>query len=169
MEFRKSELADVARIMQIINKAKASLKQAGIDQWQQGYPNEKVIETDIAFSESYVALLEGVIVGTVAITFGEEEHYDEIREGNWKNESGPYAVIHRIAVDPDYKGNGIAGFLISQAEMIGSGKIHSIRIDTHEVNIPMQRVIEKLGFHLCGKVNLPGCGSERLTFEKIVN
>ena len=39
MEFRKSELEDIPAIMQIINKAKIFLRDAGIDQWQKGYPN----------------------------------------------------------------------------------------------------------------------------------
>lgn len=165
MEFRKSVLEDIAGIMKVINKAKISLKEAGINQWQNGYPNEKVIEDDINRGESYVATIDGTIVGTVAITFDREPHYEAIREGQWMNQEGDYAVIHRIAVDNDYKGQGIAGFLIMQAEKIGEGKIQSIRIDTHEMNLPMQRVIQREGFVYCGKVDMVD-GSERVTFEK---
>lgn len=165
MEFRKSRLDDIDGIMNIINKAKISLKENGIEQWQNGYPNERVIEEDISRGESYVATIGDIIVGTVAITFDKEPHYNELREGEWKNQHGDYAVIHRIAVDNSYKGQGIAGFLISHAEEIGAGKIQSIRIDTHEMNLPMQSVIKKEGFVYCGKVNMVD-GSERLTFEK---
>lgn len=165
MEFRKSELEDVAEIMRMINKAKISLKATGIDQWQKGYPNEDVITEDIMRGESYVAVIDGKFVGTLAITFSAEHHYDTLRDGEWKNKDGYYAVIHRIAVDDDYKGKGIAGYLISQAEVLGNGRIQSIRIDTHENNLPMQRVIQKQGFEFCGKITLYD-GSDRLSFEK---
>lgn len=168
MEFRKSELDDIPGIMHIIEKAKLNLKDAGIDQWQNGYPNEAVIKEDITRGESYVALLHGNLVGTVAITFGVEHHYDTIRDGEWMNQDGFYAVIHRIAVDQDYKGKGIAGYLLSQAEVLGKDKIESIRIDTHEKNIPMQRAIKKQGFELCGKITLLD-GTDRITFEKWVD
>lgn len=164
MKFRKSNLEDVASIMYIIDKAKTSLKDSGIDQWQNGYPNEEVIKEDILRGESYVATLQDVVVGTVAITFGIEHHYDDIREGEWLTNDGEYGVIHRIAVDDDYKGKGIAGFLIDQAKVIGEGRIHSLRIDTHERNLPMQRAIMKAGFSYCGKVTIQD-GGERLTFE----
>lgn len=165
MEFRKSELEDVAEIMRMINKAKISLKATGIDQWQKGYPNEDVITEDIMRGESYVAVIDGKFVGTLAITFSAEHHYDTLRDGEWKNKDGYYAVIHRIAVDDDYKGKGIAGYLISQAEVLGNGRIQSIRIDTHENNLAMQRVIQKQGFEFCGKITLYD-GSDRLSFEK---
>lgn len=164
MKFRKSNLEDVPSIMHIINKAKTSLKASGIDQWQNGYPNEEVIKEDILRGESYVATLKGVVVGTVAITFGIEHHYEHIREGEWLNNDGEYGVIHRIAVDDDYKGKGIAGFLMNHAKVIGEGKIHSLRIDTHEKNLPMQRAIMKAGFSYCGKVTIQE-GGERFTFE----
>lgn len=167
MEFRKSKLEDITGIMHIINKAKISLKRAGIDQWQKGYPNEQVIQEDISKEESYVALIDGAIIGTVAITFSEEHHYDTLRDGEWLNKDASYAVIHRIAVDNDYKGKGIAGFLISQASILGAGKIQSIRIDTHEKNLPMQSAIMKQGFTLCGQITLLD-GTDRLTFEKII-
>ena len=165
MEFRKSELEDMPAIMHIINKAKVGLKTAGIDQWQTGYPNEEVIMEDIMRGESYVALMDGKFVGTVAITFSAEHHYDTLRDGEWKNKDGYYAVIHRIAVDDDSKGKGVAGYLITQAEVLGKGKIQSIRIDTHEKNLPMQRVIQKQGFDYCGKITLYD-GTDRMSFEK---
>lgn len=167
MEFRKSELEDIADIMCIINKAKITLKEAGINQWQTGYPNEEVIREDIIRSESCVALIDNQIVGTIAITFSKEHHYDTLRGGEWKNKDGTYAVIHRIAIDNDYKGKGIAGFLISQAEVLGKDLIQSIRIDTHENNIPMQNVIQKQGFGLCGYITLLD-GTDRLSFEKLI-
>ena len=47
MEFRKSTKADIGNIMKIIKQAQEYFRQNGIDQWQNNYPNQDVIENDI--------------------------------------------------------------------------------------------------------------------------
>ena len=54
MNFRKSTFDDIDRILKIIEKAKAELKKMGLDQWQKGYPNREVIESDVKKGISYV-------------------------------------------------------------------------------------------------------------------
>ena len=54
MNFRKSTFDDVDRILEIIEKAKIELRQLGLDQWQNGYPNREVIENDVKNGISYV-------------------------------------------------------------------------------------------------------------------
>ena len=51
MEFRKSVKSDIPKIMNIIKQAQAYFKNQNIDQWQNGYPNEKVINNDIENDE----------------------------------------------------------------------------------------------------------------------
>ena len=47
MTFRKTEAADLDGVMEIVRQAQASLKARGIDQWQNGYPNENTLREDI--------------------------------------------------------------------------------------------------------------------------
>ena len=47
MNFRKSQMEDVDRILELIKMAESSLKEMGIDQWQNGYPNREKIENDV--------------------------------------------------------------------------------------------------------------------------
>ena len=47
MEFRKSVKSDIPKIMNIIKQAQSYFKNQNIDQWQNGYPNENVINNDI--------------------------------------------------------------------------------------------------------------------------
>ncbi|WP_455935229.1 hypothetical protein [Haemophilus sp.] len=54
MEFRKSVKSDIPEIMGIIKQAQDYFKEKNIDQWQNGYPNEEVINNDIENEESYV-------------------------------------------------------------------------------------------------------------------
>ena len=56
MEFRKSTKNDVPKIMNIVKQAQNYFKEQGIDQWQNNYPNEEVINGDIENGDSYVML-----------------------------------------------------------------------------------------------------------------
>ena len=44
MEFRGAVFSDINKIMIIIKQAQEYLKQEGIDQWQNNYPNPEIIK-----------------------------------------------------------------------------------------------------------------------------
>lgn len=165
MNFRKSKKADVKSIMKIINQAQEYLKNQGIDQWQNNYPNEDVINTDISNGESYVLEKDGNIVATSVISFNKEKTYDVIHDGKWLTD-GECAVIHRIAVDNTCKGLGVSHKIIEYAEEMCKEKdINSIKVDTHRENLSMQNMLKKNGFKYCGVIYLAD-GAERVAFEK---
>lgn len=164
MIFRKTKTEDIPRVMEIINKGKAYFKSEGIDQWQNGYPNEETIETDINNGEGYILERDNEIVGTVAVSFNGEATYDKIYEGSWLT-SGDFGVIHRIAVDSDLKGEGLAGQIFKSVQALClKNSVHSIKIDTHKDNQSMRKSIAKNGFAYCGVIYLED-GSERVAFE----
>ncbi|GFN34932.1 GNAT family N-acetyltransferase [Tepidimicrobium xylanilyticum] len=167
MEFRKAIESDIDNIMNIIKQAQDYFKEQGIDQWQNNYPNPEVIREDIDRGYGYVLLKEGEIVGTVAVSFDGEKTYEKIYDGQWIS-NFDYAVIHRLAIDSYYKGQGLASIIIKNIEkMCLKENIKSIRIDTHEDNKSMQRLIQKNGFKYCGIIHLRD-NSKRLAFEKII-
>lgn len=166
MRLRKSINEDVNNIMQIIDEAKEALKEQGIDQWQDGYPNADVIRNDILNNYSYVFIKNNEIVATLAVSFDGEKTYDKIYDGNWIT-NGEFAVIHRIAISNKHKGIGIASEIIKMVEDICLDKyVHSIKVDTHEFNIPMQKLLNKNDFKYCGVIYLED-KSKRVDFEKI--
>lgn len=167
MEFRKSTKEDLKDIMAIIRDAQAYFKNNNIDQWQNGYPNEDSILSDIESKESYVLVDDNEIIGTAYLSFAGESDYDVIYEGKWLSHED-YAVVHRIAVKNDLKGKGIAGEIFKAIEKICLERdIHDIKIDTHRDNKSMQRFLEKQGFTRCGIVYLKD-KSERIGFEKLI-
>ena len=166
MIIRKSLKEDVKDIMKIINKAKEFLKENGVDQWQDGYPNNETIESDILNNDSYVVLKDNNIVATLAISFDGEKTYDVIYDGKWIS-NGKYAVIHRIAIDNEYRGTGVSSYILQKVyEICLDNNIHSIKIDTHEKNIPMQKLLKKNDFKYCGVIYLED-NSKRIAFEKV--
>ena len=56
IEIKKASFENIENIIEIINDAKSFLKSQGLDQWQQGYPNESSIRNDIINNNSYVLL-----------------------------------------------------------------------------------------------------------------
>lgn len=79
MEFRKSTKEDLTDIMAIIRDAQAYFKNNNIDQWQNGYPNEDSILSDIESKESYVLVDDNEIIGT-AYLFLQEKFSKQLRK-----------------------------------------------------------------------------------------
>lgn len=165
MKIRHSNNQDIEVIMTIIKQAQDYFKSSGIDQWQNNYPNNQVIENDIRLNESYVIEMDEKIVGTYVLSFRNEDTYNTIYDGTWlTNEK--YAVVHRIAFDQSIKGKGYSREILN---MISSQcieqTIFSIKIDTHEDNLVMRNMLISNGFELCGTIFLRD-GNKRLAYEK---
>jgi RimJ/RimL family protein N-acetyltransferase len=168
MEFRKATLKDVPQIMNIIYKAQENFRIKGIDQWQNNYPNEEIIIDDINKGYGFVLSENDYIIGYVAISFDGEETYNKIYDGQWLS-NGEYAVIHRIAINENYKGRGYSYKIMENVEKYCKDNgVYSIKVDTHIKNIPMQRIMERLNYIYCGKIYLKD-GSERIAFEKLLD
>lgn len=154
----------------ITGQAKGNMAAMGIDQWQAGYPDRAVWEADVAAGGAYVALDEGRVVGMFRYCTDPEEAYEGL-VGSWLT-SGPYATIHRCAVDANLRGRGIIGEIFAFAcEKAAADGMVSVRIDTHADNAPMRRAVEKAGFSFCGDITLldgAEAGAPRIAFEKVL-
>lgn len=166
MELVQAKKADTARIMELINQAKAFLKDCGVDQWQDGYPELSDIEKDIADGIGYVLVDDGNIIAYTGIDFRGEPAYDTLK-GNWLNQN-PYVVIHRTAIDNSVKGKGLCQQIFRKVEEMAREKnVHNVRIDTDEGNKIMRHVIEKMGFTYCGTIWF--ANSVKIAFQKGLN
>lgn len=164
MELRKATAADVEAMGGLYDQARAALKAAGVDQWQDGYPNEADAAKDVADGTAYVLLEDGQVVGTACIGFGVEPTYNVIEQGSWMGR-GEYGYLHRAAVSDRAKGRGAAGRFFDELKRQAKERgVRFIRGDTHRDNKPMQRVMAKNGLAYRGIIHLED-GSERLAFE----
>lgn len=167
MEFRKAVETDVDSIMKIIKQAQDYFKEKGINQWQNNYPNVEVISNDVAEKNSYVLLKNNEVVATAVVSFKGEKTYESIYEGEWISNK-EYAVVHRIAVDNNHKGLGLSSQIIKNVEELCIEKdVSSIKVDTHEENLSMQKLLRKNKFEHCGIIYLED-SSPRIAFEKIL-
>lgn len=166
LTLRKSLPEDVPAIMEIIGQAQEYFRCHGIDQWQNGYPNADSILNDINLNHSHVLMDGHEVIATAMISFDGEPTYTQI-EGEWLSSSA-YAVVHRVAVRNDKKGQNIAGKIIELVEQMCKEKgVGGIRMDTHKENLSMQRLIEKCGLQYCGII-IVSYGAQRLAYEKVL-
>ncbi len=165
---RKSNKDDLPMLMPIFDEARGTIAKLGINQWQDGYPHEKVITDDIKNERSYLVEIDDTVCGTFALFDNGEPTYDRIYNGSWLtgNSKDGYTAIHRVAISVSKRGTGISTAIIAYAEEHAKklGK-KSIRIDTHEGNIVMRKMLEKHGLTYCGVIYLEN-GDPRVAYEK---
>lgn len=153
--------ADTA--MDIIDMAKAHLKEQGIDQWQTGYPDKACIEKDIAAEKGYFIVEDDEILGYMCVDFGGEPAYNDLR-GEWHT-SEEYMVVHRMAFSDKARGTGLSTAAFRLAEELSKERgIDSFRVDTDADNQKMQHVLKKNGFEYRGTIWFDN--SEKIAFDK---
>ena len=142
--------------MALIADAQRFLKDCGVDQWQEGYPERRDFENDIRQGACEAFFLKGELAGIITVLPGPEPDYAHIFEGAWRTER-PYCVFHRSAVPGKYRGRGIAKEMFSYAENKSRElSCGSIRVDTHRDNRAMRSLLEKRGYLYCGVIYLDG-------------
>lgn len=173
---RKSKLSDIEQIMNLFDMARKTMATLGIDQWQDGYPYKENIMEDIRNDESYVVTGQnGEILATFMLMKRNESTYDRIYDGAWLTEKEvQYATIHRITVLPESRASAVSGkeekpisrIIIEYAkDFVKEHNLSGgIKIDTHEGNIAMRKMLEKNGFVYCGVILLAD-GQKRVAYQ----
>lgn len=150
MQIREATNDDVAAVMSLITKVVPLMRASGNMQWDSNYPNPTVLERDIALNQLWLAEIDGALAGVAAITTTQDPEYAEV----WDT-SEQAIVVHRLAVDPEFQGKGVAAELMQQAERLAHERlITTIRVDTNTNNMATQKLFPKLGFVLCGEISL---------------
>lgn len=163
MEIRNALTADLDEIMEIYAQAREFMVQTGNPhQWaERCWPPKWLIGQDIDAGNCYVCQDGGSLLAVFFYDYGEgiDPCYAAIEGGCWCLD-GPYGVVHRIAAR---KGRGAGKFCIRWAyEQCGH-----LRIDTHEDNRVMQKVLQQMGFTYCGVIHILDDNAPRLAYEKI--
>ena len=164
MMLEKAMPEDAARIMEIIEEARRFQLSYGNMQWAGGYPSLSLIESDIAEGIGYKAVLDGSIIGYLAVV-DFDETYGSI-DGKWMSD-GPYIAVHRIALSDSSRGKGLFPAIVEALDGVAAERgAMSIRMDTDSANPIMQHLLGKLGFVHTGYVMFEG--SRKLAYERPV-
>lgn len=140
------------------------MRAAGNLQWDEAYPNSEVFSRDIEKEQLWVAEIDGSLAGVAAITEDQEPEYARV---GW-DITKPAIVVHRVAVDPELRGRGIAEALMQQAEIVAKERsITVLRVDTNTQNAATQKLFPKLGYTFSGETELGfRAGLRFLCYEK---
>nr|SIP63359.1 Histone acetyltransferase HPA2 and related acetyltransferases [uncultured bacterium] len=158
LTIRQGQPADLSRVMTIYALARQRMREAGNPgQWGETYPPQALIEEDIAAGRCRVAVEDGVIRAVFALCTGREPTYEVIEQGAWPDDL-PYVTLHRVATD------GVRRGVFAEIAAWSRGQAERVRIDTHERNLPMRRVIERSGFTYCGVIHVED-GTPRRAYQ----
>jgi ribosomal protein S18 acetylase RimI-like enzyme len=151
MRIRLASQDDIAALMELVRRVVPLMRAAGNLQWNDDYPNATVFERDVALRQLWVAEIDGALAGVAALTTDQEPEY---ADAGWDIEEAA-VVVHRLAVDPAFRGAGVAIALMHQAEVIAVEKrITVLRVDTNTQNEATQRLFPRLGYTLAGEIGL---------------
>ena len=149
MRIRLATREDLPALLELVQRVVPLMLAAGNLQWDETYPNETVFQRDIDLGQLWVADAETSIAGVAAITMDQEPDYAQV---GW-DISEPAIVVHRLAVDPAFRGAGVAGALMQRAEEVAAERgITVLRVDTNTKNKATQRLFPKLGYQLAGEI-----------------
>ena len=169
MRIRLATQGDLASLALLVRRVVPLMRAEGNLQWDDSYPNAEVFGQDIQRGQLWIAEIDGHIAGVVAITGDPEPDYIQ---ADWDHTEAAL-VVHRLAVDPEFRGAGVAKALMLQAEEVAQQNgFSAIRIDTNIENQATQRLFPRLGYRFAGEISLrmrPGlrflCYEKRLTFD----
>jgi ribosomal protein S18 acetylase RimI-like enzyme len=167
MRIRLATEDDLPALMELLRRVVPLMRATGNLQWDDSYPNEAVFRRDIDLGQLWIGEVDAGIAGVAAVTMDQEPDYTQV---GWDVEE-PAIVVHRLAVDPVFRGLGAAGVLMQKAEEIAIERdITVLRVDTNTQNEATQRLFPKLGYLLAGEISLafrPGlrflCYEKRLS------
>lgn len=166
MILRKAVFSELPVIWDILQEAIEQRRQDGSDQWQNGYPNEQTVRDDISNGHGFVLVDDGMVIAYAAIIFDVEPAYTDII-GKWLS-NGDYAVVHRVAAANKVKGKGIATLLFKEIEALClKQQVYSIKVDTNFDNVPMLKIMDRLGYTYCGEILFGG--APRRAYEKVMS
>ena len=159
---RQATEHDLPTLMGIFEQGKRIMRQSGnLKQWTNGYPGASLVLSDIAQGNCYLCQDEqGKAIGTFAFIPGKDPTYAHIYQGEWLDDTRPYATIHRLASTTD--SHGVAAACLDWCYR----QVPNLRADTHRDNHILQHILQKHSFAYCGIIYLAN-GDERLAYQKV--
>lgn len=150
---RQAKIEEIAEILHITSACASHMAGQGIYQWNADYPSEAVFKRDIRRGELYVLESAKSLVGIVVVSKQMDKEYVSV---SWLSPTAGNIYIHRLAIHPDFQGNGYArqlmDFAEARARALGAP---SIRLDTFSQNKRNQRFYEQRGYIKLGDIYFP--------------
>lgn len=148
-----AKISDLPEIMRLTRACAEAMIAQNIYQWNQHYPSLNAFQNDLKRKELYVLKHQDAIAGTIVISTHMDDEYKPIQ---WLTPSKNNLYIHRLAVHPDFQGQGLGQALMEYAEAFAKAKkATSIRLDTFSQNARNNRFYKARGYQKLGEIYFP--------------
>lgn len=162
---RKAVVEDLENIMTIIKETIIEMHSYNNYQWDENYPKEKDFMNDIQKGDLYIAERQGKLVGFICVNKVEPIEYNGL---NWLL-NGDAMVVHRMAVNPACRREGIGTELIKFADELAlENSIRYLKTDTYSINIKMDALFKKSGYNFVGEMSFLGKEKPFYCYEKVL-
>ena len=155
----------IPSVVLIISACMKTMREHGIFQWDDIYPNREILTNDVESRSMYVLEHENDCLATITMDREQEPAYRMIP---WSG-GEPALIVHRLCVDPVFQGKGIGTQLMDFAEGYAKQNAFvSIRLDAYSGNPAAVRLYERRGYRKAGQVNFPRRELPFFCYEKIL-
>lgn len=166
MNIRLANMMDLPSVLNLFQKVLPVMNANGNFRWDESYPSDKTFTKDINNHNLFIAREKGEIVGVVVIDSYFPPEYSTV---DWKSSPNTF-TFHRMMVDPDHRGVGVAralfDYLEDRGQLLG---LKSIRVDANEHNSVMLHLLKKLSYSPVGVISFRGLDSDFICFEKTLS
>lgn len=143
LAFRPAEPADMEAVGRLFREAIAAMNRQGIDQWDDLYPTLEHLDADRKERSLWLVEDKSRLAASVTLNECPAEEYTGIR---WIK-SGRVLYVHRLCVDPDQQGRGVARKIMLWVERFAEERGYDvIRLDTFSGNPRALRLYVGLGY-----------------------
>ena len=150
MEFRTATIDDLDALVALYGAATQDMLRQGIDQWDEYYPDREILTEDVESGDMTLGLLDGEPACAWVVN---REYEPEYVSGAWEHTGGDFCVLHRLCVNPELQGRGLARQAMAHMEKNALDKgFDSVRLDVFSQNLHAQRLYERLGYKRTGEV-----------------
>ena len=142
------------------------MNQNGLFQWDKDYPSPRTLSHDILQGDLYGIVHQDRVIAAISLNIDQDKNYANLP---WEITEGTQLVVHRLAVHPQFLGQGLGQELMAFAEDMAKNEGHSaIRLDTFTENPHALALYDRLGYRRVSEMSLDYREGVFMAFEKAV-
>ncbi|WP_164919039.1 MULTISPECIES: GNAT family N-acetyltransferase [Acutalibacteraceae] len=151
LSIRTADRSDLKDILALYAGAIQKMRDEGIDQWDEIYPDGKMLSADVENRDMLLLVEDGKPVSAVAVNAEQSPEYESV---GWRIcRAGPPGVIHRLCVSAGAQGGGMGSRTLKAAERFALSRgYRCIRLDAFVKNPQAIRLYESAGYQRAGTV-----------------
>ena len=135
---------DLPEILRLFEVAKAHLREQGVPQWPDDYPDEKQMLDDILARTVWILPRNKRIIACYVLNNFQDKDYADLK---WRYTGEKTLVLHRLVVHPEFQGQGIGRALTQRAiDQAIQSQADQLRLDSWSENRISTGMYESLGF-----------------------